>query len=303
MHPKYLLALCAGSLFLAASASADVVNLSSVSAATAVDNGPEDGVFDFIDPFNLGAVDDNGFTSFRTALEFDLSALPSGSTVHSAQLTLSLDNFEGVRSIHVHGYAGDGTVNLGDFSLDALVGTATVSPTGAQLLSFDVTGFVSSLEATGRKFAGFDIREEPVNTANFLVMRLDPINPALPVLIVDATAERVVDIDIKPASMPNSINPGSQGKVPVAILSSSTFAAPSEVDATSLTFGRTGSEASLAFCSGSGEDVNGDGLPDLVCHFNTQATGFLSGDTQGVLKGRTLAGAAFEGTDSVRIVQ
>jgi hypothetical protein len=71
---------------------------------------------------------------------------------------------------------------------------------------------------------------------------------------------------------------------------------------TSLTFGRTGDETSLDFCNSTLEDVNGDGLLDVVCHFNTMATGFLLGDTQGVLKGKTRSGVPIKGTDSVRIV-
>jgi hypothetical protein len=70
------------------------------------------------------------------------------------------------------------------------------------------------------------------------------------------------------------------------------------VDQTSLKFGRTGNESSLAFC-GSPEDVNRDGLPDLVCHFATQMTGFQTGDTQGVLTGKTTDGTSISGTDSV----
>jgi len=109
-----------------------------------------------------------------------------------------------------------------------------------------------------------------------------------------------VDIDIKPGSYPNAINLKSRGTVPVAILSTPSFDAPSAVDVGSLTFGRTGNEMSLAFC-GEPEDVNGDGLSDLVCHFYTQKTGFQSGDTQGTLKG-TAAGTPIIGIDSVRIV-
>ena len=33
--------------------------------------------------------------------------------------------------------------------------------------------------------------------------------------------------------------------------------------------------------------VNGDGLLDLVCHFQTRSTGFQSGDTLGILIGKT----------------
>ncbi|MCH8990700.1 MAG: hypothetical protein IIA44_02975 [Acidobacteria bacterium] len=112
-----------------------------------------------------------------------------------------------------------------------------------------------------------------------------------------------VDLDIKPHSSPNSINTKSRGKIPVAILSSPTFDAPAQVDKTTPTFGRTGDEQSLAFCNKSNKDVNDDGLLDVVCHFNNQATGFQIGDTEGVLRGFTQGGRPFEGVDSVRIVK
>jgi hypothetical protein len=112
-----------------------------------------------------------------------------------------------------------------------------------------------------------------------------------------------VAIDIKPGSQTNPINPRSIGKIPVAILSTADFNAPSEVDKTSLTFGRTGDEVSLAFCNKKGEDVNSDGLLDLVCQFKTKLTGFKSGDAEGFLKGQTLEGVPIEGRDSVRILK
>ena len=111
-----------------------------------------------------------------------------------------------------------------------------------------------------------------------------------------------VDIDIKPGSDPNSINPKSRGTIPVAILSTPDFDATSEVDKLSLTFGSTGDEESLAKCTKSNEDVSGDGLDDIVCHFNTQDTGFQQGDTEGILRGMTLDGVPIEGEDAVRIV-
>lgn len=88
-----------------------------------------------------------------------------------------------------------------------------------------------------------------------------------------------VGIDIKPGSHPNSIDPRSGGVITVALLSSPDFDATAQVDEGSLTFGRTGDEHSLAFCNASPEDVNIDGLRDLVCHFSTRLTGFVSGDT------------------------
>ena len=112
-----------------------------------------------------------------------------------------------------------------------------------------------------------------------------------------------VGIDIKPGSFPNSINPNNEGRIPVAIFSNPSFDAPAKVDQTSLYFGRTGNEDSLDFCSGA-EDVNGDSLPDLVCHFTTNLTGFQKGNTQGILKGLTNDSIPIFllARDSVRIV-
>lgn len=120
---------------------------------------------------------------------------------------------------------------------------------------------------------------------------------------IEVILKITVSIDIKPGSFPNSINPWNRGVIPVAILSTTSFNATLEVDKTSLTFGRTGNEASLAFCANGGEDVNGDGRLDVVCHFYTQRTGFQTGDTEGILKGRTVGGVPIEGRDSVRILK
>jgi hypothetical protein len=111
-----------------------------------------------------------------------------------------------------------------------------------------------------------------------------------------------VAIDVKPGSDPPRINPRSNGTTPVAILSSSTFDAPAQVDQSTLTFGSTGNEPSLSFCSGA-EDVNADGMADLVCHFTTNLTGFQSsGSTNATLKGKTITGIPIQGTDTVVII-
>lgn len=121
-------------------------------------------------------------------------------------------------------------------------------------------------------------------------------------LVMIASRTLHVIIDIKPGSRENSINRGSEGKIPVAIISDANFNAFALVDRSSLTFGRTGEEHSLAFCNATAEDVNGDGLPDLVCHFATKLTGFQAGDNSGILKGRTTNGTIFTAEDSVRIL-
>ena len=50
------------------------------------------------------------------------------------------------------------------------------------------------------------------------------------------------------------------------------------------------------------QDVNGDGILDLVLHFRTQETGIACGDTSAALTGETSGGLAVEGDDSVRTV-
>ena len=57
------------------------------------------------------------------------------------------------------------------------------------------------------------------------------------VQFITVPASVPVSIDIKPGGRRNSINSKSKGRIPVAILSSATFDAPSEVNVTSLTFG------------------------------------------------------------------
>ena len=86
------------------------------------------------------------------------------------------------------------------------------------------------------------------------------------------------------------INPKSHRDIQVAILSTSTFNAPSQVKMSSLTFGHSGTERSLAYCETHRQDVNHDKLPDLVCHFRVSKMNFVKGDTVGKLGGMLLDG-------------
>lgn len=111
-----------------------------------------------------------------------------------------------------------------------------------------------------------------------------------------------VAIDIKPGSYPNSINLGSHGAVPVAIFSSPEFDATT-VDPATVTLasapvklrGRGTPQASE-------QDVDGDGLTDLVVHVETEALDLDENDTEAVLEGRTTDGLEFRGVDSIRVV-
>ncbi len=114
-------------------------------------------------------------------------------------------------------------------------------------------------------------------------------------------APLVINIDIKPGSrLFAPINPKSKGNIPVALLSNANFNAL-EVDRGSLTFGATGNEDSFRKCAWEGKDVNGDLMLDLVCHFETEMTGFKPQHGDGVLKG-TIGGRPFEGSGALKIL-
>jgi N-acetylneuraminic acid mutarotase len=113
---------------------------------------------------------------------------------------------------------------------------------------------------------------------------------------------RIVSIDIKPGSYPNSIYLGSQGNVPVSIFSTLDFDA-TNINPTTITL--AGASVKL---KGKGtpmasfEDINEDGILDIVVHVDTTTLELSSGDTDAVLEGETFDGVRIRGTDSVRIV-
>ena len=111
----------------------------------------------------------------------------------------------------------------------------------------------------------------------------------------------LVDIDIKPGSFPNSINPRSMGLVPVAILGSD-FLNVFDVDVTTLSFG-PGGAAPVHLEDGAVsdehyEDVNDDGFIDLVTHYVQKEA--LPAAPEACLTGALDNGTLIEGCDSVR---
>ena len=112
-----------------------------------------------------------------------------------------------------------------------------------------------------------------------------------------------VTIDIKPGSFPNSINVGASGTVPIAIFSSALFDA-ARIDPATVTLA-----GSMVRLKGKGtpqasfEDVDGDGLLDMVVHVETSAFDLTEGDTEAELTALLLDGTPIVGWDTVRIIE
>jgi len=112
-----------------------------------------------------------------------------------------------------------------------------------------------------------------------------------------------VDIDIKPGSCDNPINPGSKGVVPVAIFSSEDFDATT-VDPMSILIAGRGvavqgrSEKPMAHI----EDVDGDGLADLLIQVETQGDGDAWESGMVELTGMTYDGQKIVGYDVILVV-
>ena len=118
------------------------------------------------------------------------------------------------------------------------------------------------------------------------------------------TGPEEIQIDIKPGSYPNTINLGSNGVVPVAILSSETFDAtavdPNTVELAGAGVAVRGKGSKYL---ASEEDVDGDGRLDLVVKVETENLDpdqFQDGFA--ILNGETFDGIQFEGSDEITIV-
>lgn len=111
-----------------------------------------------------------------------------------------------------------------------------------------------------------------------------------------------IEVDIKPDSLENTINLGSNGVVPVAILSSTTFDA-TQVDPATVTLASAPVKLrGKANLMSSVSDINGDGLNDLLVHCDTTALQLEQEAIGAVVKGSTFGGIAIMGTDTIRVV-
>lgn len=112
---------------------------------------------------------------------------------------------------------------------------------------------------------------------------------------------RAVHIDVMPGSNTNPIHSDGNGVIPVAILSSPDFDA-SSVDPSTVRLdgqavrvkGKSGNSSSL-------QDVNGDGLVDLVVQIVDDGA-YPDGSAVATLTATTVSGESIKGTDTITVV-
>lgn len=155
-----------------------------------------------------------------------------------------------------------------------------------------------------------DLRQNSLDCSvyNTVIPMIEENNPGLRYFYYDPIPPEClvisVDVDIKPGSYPNSINLGSKGLIPVAILSSEEFNAitvnPETVELSGAGVAIRGkSDKYLAH----EEDVNQDGLIDLIVQVATEnldPDSFQDGFA--IVTGTTYDGQDIKGSDEIVIV-
>ena len=116
----------------------------------------------------------------------------------------------------------------------------------------------------------------------------------------ECTAIPTSEIDIRPGSTFNPVNVNSKGKLPVAILGSSVFDV-SQIDVATVDFDIFEVNGSTLATKCNTDDVDKDGIEDLVCFFEIQDIEHKCvGDFPvGQIQGELLDGTPFRGFDDL----
>jgi len=243
-------------------------------------------------PFELGTLTHFNFPIFVGAsgatLGIDMTVTNGNTDSVMFTFDLAIDETTNVQDVINCGTDQQSTTPCDDIiTFPGAISSQTVTIDGV-IFSLSLLGFGPTSNNLIDKF----VTEEFKSSSTKLFAQLESVGLS-------------VDIDIKPASDPNSINPKSNGRVPVAILGSDTFDV-TDVDVTTLMFGPSGATPKhdltdpLVYASHL-EDVNNDGLIDLVSHYSQKDAGLASGDTEACITGLLLDGTPIEGCDSVKV--
>lgn len=172
-----LLVTSACVVVFAPSAAAIPISITATAADRGADPSPRDGsflsVFGNSDVVNMltPPLGDLFPGEERGAVEFPLASIASGSMVLGATLLLSPTStnvgLDASQVGHIHGYAGDGTVQPGDLVQMNLVGTIPgPTPNGQIAVPIDAM-FIQSLVNGAAPFAGFMFKGDDVNFTVF----------------------------------------------------------------------------------------------------------------------------------------
>jgi len=212
---------------------------------------------------------------------------------------------------------------------DARIDNFPLPATGTYIVgvSTDPGEFVdiNTLQTGGLSAAGWSPDYGVTGSYTLIISGVTPYSAPAPVAAAPATTALPINIDIMPgrhnviwlrtasasASTPDQdserkrdldrdMHRHFRDGIPVALLSSSTFT-PSDVNQSSLRFGSAGDEDSLIRCNRRQVDLNHDGIPDLICHFDATKANFQPGDTNGIVTGETATGE-FEGQGYLKVV-
>jgi hypothetical protein len=225
-------------------------------------------------------------------IDIDGTAMPgvgldSYVTLFGPSFSSPLENDDG-------GVTDDGSVSY----FDSMLANVAITQSGTYTIA--VTAYGTWLSPTGT----YETTEVPPDPGGSGAYTLVLSGVSLPVVTPPppppAPEVLNIDINVKPGTVTRSrIDGKAKGVIPVALMSSPTFNAMN-VDMKTVTFGKTGTEASLRSCAKGGQDFNKDGRPDLLCHFENHVSGFAPGDLEAFVKGKTVDGVAFQGRGSLK---
>jgi hypothetical protein len=223
----------------------------------------------FSDPIGVLVVGDEKFMPFGGSDILVYAADPELGAAPPEFFNFSGFDIAGLTLTNARLFWIEGLPGVGDFLSDQSLPTVLPDIPGRFALDFVPTGTLG-----------------PVTSVFFDLATVSPLI-------------ETVTIDIKPGNTPNSINPGSNQKIPVAVLTTETFDA-TQIDPLTVVFGP--GEASESHGRSHIEDVDKDGDADLVLHFRVQESGIQCSDTEATLSGETFDGRPITGSDAIRTV-
>jgi hypothetical protein len=187
--------------------------------------------FEVIDAEPFDGIGDNGpYATFNDALlgtvgearsmaEFDISpfSVPPGESISSATFEVRITDIDifglGVdgetpSSLLADGYVGNGVAELSDFQAgdgNTLDSVATPDPQIGQVISFDVTSFVTALVVAGESYVGLTLR---AGSFGGLMAEEGAGYPKLTIeTVLEPTAVEPFDPPVTPILVGNSPNP------------------------------------------------------------------------------------------------